>query len=242
MKGGSSFARLGRDIPSTRISGSMNWLFWLHMQQKGNFLARMSTVFGCVKEFIASGKKPKIKSGIIRHKLHESLLKKKNDTELPDSLPPIPLRLIRVELSGETEVLATSLLDEQRYPAEAFGQLYHQRWKVETFFDRLKNKINLELFSGHLPIVIEQDFFASILLANILEICIQKLHSRSENNNPKSQKSPQKKTRSNNLNAMSTRSCERSRWDPQEQAHQSHSRDTTRGRNGTFSYKSWHNS
>lgn len=148
------------------------WLFWFHMQQKGNFLARMPTTFGCVKDFIASGK---AEDHVQYHPPKGTVDSfKKNDTELPDSLPAIPLRLIRVELSsGETEVLATSLFDQARYPATAFEELYHQRWKVETFFDRLKNKLNLELFSGHLPIVIEQDFFASILLANILEIRLQ---------------------------------------------------------------------
>ncbi|MEM9986012.1 MAG: IS4 family transposase [Bacteroidota bacterium] len=148
------------------------WLFWVHMQQQGHFLARMPATFGCVKDFIASGK---AEDHVHYHPPKGTADSfKKNDTELPDSLPAIPLRLIRVELSsGETEVLATSLFDRELYPAEAFAELYHQRWKVETFFDRLKNKLNLELFSGHLPIVIEQDFFASILLANILEICLQ---------------------------------------------------------------------
>jgi len=42
---------------------------------------------------------------------------------------PIPLRLIRVKLkSGEIEVLATLLLEEQTYPSTWFKHLYHLRW------------------------------------------------------------------------------------------------------------------
>ena len=41
------------------------------------------------------------------------------------SCEPIPLRLIRVQLNGgETEVLATSLLDEESYPMGGFKRLY----------------------------------------------------------------------------------------------------------------------
>jgi hypothetical protein len=42
------------------------------------------------------------------------------------------VRLVRVRLrGGETEVLATSVLDEARLPARLFAQLYHRRWSVE---------------------------------------------------------------------------------------------------------------
>jgi hypothetical protein len=37
--------------------------------------------------------------------------------------------LVRVTLkSGETEVLATSLLDEAAFPTHVFKDLYHLRW------------------------------------------------------------------------------------------------------------------
>lgn len=47
----------------------------------------------------------------------------------------VTLRLIRVRLpNGKWEVLATSLLDQKRYPACAFAALYGQRWGVEEAF------------------------------------------------------------------------------------------------------------
>ena len=43
----------------------------------------------------------------------------------------ITYRLIRVELPNETEVLATTLLDERFIPAD-FAELYRLRWGIET--------------------------------------------------------------------------------------------------------------
>ncbi len=57
--------------------------------------------------------------------------------QLPEE---ITLRLIRVELEGgETEVLATTLLDATQYPAAEFQQVYGWRWGEETFFDRFNS-------------------------------------------------------------------------------------------------------
>ncbi|MGX6564756.1 hypothetical protein [Cupriavidus necator] len=41
------------------------------------------------------------------------------------------VRLIRqVSPAGKVRVLITNLLDTQRYPAAAFRELYHQRWRI----------------------------------------------------------------------------------------------------------------
>jgi hypothetical protein len=44
------------------------------------------------------------------------------------SIKPLRLRLVRVELDNEVEVLITNLLDNERYPARGFKALYHLRW------------------------------------------------------------------------------------------------------------------
>jgi hypothetical protein len=46
---------------------------------------------------------------------------------------PPRVRLIRhVAPNGQVRVLMTNLLDTQRFPAGAFGDLYHQRWSVRS--------------------------------------------------------------------------------------------------------------
>jgi hypothetical protein len=52
--------------------------------------------------------------------------------ELPGSLR---LRFIKILLAdGEVGLLATSLLDQKRYPLRDFKKLYYKRWRIETFF------------------------------------------------------------------------------------------------------------
>lgn len=78
------------------------------------------------------------------------------------------VRLVRVELpGGETEVLLTTLLDSQAYPASEFRQVYGWRWKEETSFDRFKNIFEVERLSGSSPLAIEQDVRGVLLLANL---------------------------------------------------------------------------
>ena len=80
----------------------------------------------------------------------------------------IKIRLVRVILSsGEVEVLITSLLDEIKYPNSVFKPLYFKRWGIETRYDVLKNSLRIENFSGLSEIVIQQDFFITLLIANV---------------------------------------------------------------------------
>jgi len=71
---------------------------------------------------------------------------------------PITLRLIRVDLQEEAEVLITNLMDEKRYPAIEFKRLYHLRWGVEKFYKRLKHHQEIENLSGKSVQVVLQGF------------------------------------------------------------------------------------
>lgn len=80
----------------------------------------------------------------------------------------LKVRFVTVRLStGELEVLGTSLLDEQAYPSESFEQVYWSRWAIETFYGRLKGRLDLENFSGQTVIAVQQDFQATLFLSNL---------------------------------------------------------------------------
>ncbi|NRS88082.1 hypothetical protein HNQ02_000992, partial [Flavobacterium sp. 7E] len=88
----------------------------------------------------------------------------------------LKVRLIRIVLSnGEIEVLMTSLLDSQIFPASIFKELYFLRWGIETFYDELKNKLKLEYFTGYSKASIEQDFFCTIFISNLQSTIINDL-------------------------------------------------------------------
>ncbi len=80
----------------------------------------------------------------------------------------IECRLIKVELdTGETEILCTSLTDMEKYPIYEFKDLYHFRWNEEEAYKLLKNRVELEDFSGKTAVAVQQDFHAKIFLLTL---------------------------------------------------------------------------
>ena len=93
-----------------------------------------------------------------------------------DRNTPIKVRLIRIDLpSGQTELLITSLLNSKQYPKKIFKTLYFKRWKVETFYDELKNKLKVEYFSGYSNQTILQDFNAALFISNVQTLIVNDL-------------------------------------------------------------------
>lgn len=83
----------------------------------------------------------------------------------------LTVRLVRVELSsGQTEVLITTLREEDGYETEAFKDLYNKRWGVETGIGTAKNILQLESMSGQTAQSVYQDFYATILVTNLVSL------------------------------------------------------------------------
>lgn len=98
----------------------------------------------------------------------------------------ISIRVVRFELpGGEKETLISDLFE---LPFEAFKGLYFKRWPIETKYDVVKNKLELENFSGYSKNIILQDFWASMHVANMVTVVRQKADAdiqkeRAEKNN-----------------------------------------------------------
>jgi hypothetical protein len=146
-----------------------NWLFALLFAKQRHFCIRLKLDFSNqVKAFVASG----TSSAVIEITPDSSQRKDFAEHGLP--LQPFLLRLVRVPLkSGQTEVLATSLLNEAQWPAAAFAALYQKRWRIEEAFRHLKCRLKLEQFGGETPQAIRQEFHAAILLHNLATIAAQ---------------------------------------------------------------------
>ncbi|WP_405290220.1 transposase [Methanobrevibacter sp.] len=88
--------------------------------------------------------------------------------EYAEKIRNFKIRIVKVKLkNGKTETLLTNLPNKIATPKE-LKQLYGDRWKIETNYDRLKNKLHIEKFIGKKKIIIEQDFYSHICLFNIL--------------------------------------------------------------------------
>lgn len=79
----------------------------------------------------------------------------------------IPVRVIKFRLkSGENETLITDLMDLD-IGMSGFKALYFKRWPIETKYDEIKRKLEIENFSGRLADNIRRDFYATMVLTNL---------------------------------------------------------------------------
>lgn len=80
----------------------------------------------------------------------------------------IKIRMVKLKISsGVTEILLTNLYDKLLYSNEDLKCLYGLRWGIETSYNAQKNQMQIEQFSGHRIICIQQDFHASVFVSNL---------------------------------------------------------------------------
>jgi len=140
------------------------YLFYLLRAKGVEFCFRMKEEWWLpVRHFIESGKKEMIVAFSLPAK----------DVKKPDGIkfkaePPVSCRLVLVELdNGEKEVLCTSLTDTIAYPVDSFKELYHFRWGIEEGYKLLKERLDLEDFSGKTAKAVKQDFHAKMLMMTL---------------------------------------------------------------------------
>lgn len=105
-------------------------------------------------------------------------LKVVKEAKEPDQVIEIPdgnkgfinIRVVKFLLdSGVEETLITNL-SAQGFGIQELKELYFKRWGVETKYNELKNRLQLENFTGDTPIAVEQDFYASMYLCNMIAL------------------------------------------------------------------------
>ena len=138
------------------------WLYAHHIKHNHAFCMRAKTNQNLlVKEFISSNKK----EAIVTFEPNKSSMLSCEERGLPSA--PITLRLVRVDLPNEVEVLITNLMDTNKYEASLFKSLYHLRWGIEENYKRLKQWVEVENFSGKSALSVKQDFYAKIVAMNL---------------------------------------------------------------------------
>lgn len=136
---------------------------WAVYHQRQLLIRCQSNSFGVVEDFLASEETDRVVD------LHCSNRKTTRSDLKALGLPEqVRVRLLKFTLpAGETEVLLTTLCDQQSYPGDEFYQVYGWRWNQETYYDRIKNICEVERFSGLSKLAIEQDFHGVIFLATL---------------------------------------------------------------------------
>ncbi len=156
-------ARPGDVLINDRGFTGYRYLAW-HHRLGLHYIARCSSgSFAAAQEMFR-------KNRAARSKLVKLFASSQEKSELRRLGLPLELtvRFLSVRLpTGELEVLVSSLLDESRYPAEGFLEVYHWRWNHETFYGVIKGRLDLENFSGQTAEAVRQDFHSTLLLCNV---------------------------------------------------------------------------
>jgi predicted RNA binding protein YcfA (HicA-like mRNA interferase family) len=90
--------------------------------------------------------------------------------EIKNKKEKLKVRVLKFQLdSGLTEVLITNIFDETISVSD-FKKLYFKRWGIEVKYNELKNKLQIENFTGETSIAIKQDFYATVYLSNMVTL------------------------------------------------------------------------
>jgi hypothetical protein len=140
------------------------WLVAVLNQREIPFCMRVEKTansgFSCVRDFMRSGLSEQIVT--LRAVERSDALAYECPSE------PQTVRLVRhIAPNGRVRVLMTNLFDKRRFPVSLFGDLYHQRWRIEEAFKRLKHRLNLEHVSGLSQQAVVQDVAAKVLCDNL---------------------------------------------------------------------------
>jgi hypothetical protein len=79
--------------------------------------------------------------------------------------------------SGKREALITNL-EEGEMESAVFSERYYKRWPLETKYSQIKQKFELENFSGRLADNIKQDFYAMMTATNMLASALREANRK----------------------------------------------------------------
>ena len=92
-------------------------------------------------------------------------LHSKEDKDLLKNIKEIETRFVKFT---EEKIFITNL-EQEEFCAKEIYDLYFKRWKIELLYEKVKNKMVIENFSGQSENIIKQEFYAQIFLLNIAE-------------------------------------------------------------------------
>lgn len=121
----------------------------------------------------------------------------------------IKVRLVRVILdTGEIEVLATSILEEEQLSPDELKTIYGLRWGVETFFSTLKGRLALDNFTGKSVEAIKQDIWSTVFISNLETVMTEDIQKEINEANIAKNCAPKKINKAVSFNAIKTMAFE----------------------------------
>jgi len=145
---------------------SIELLIWLEMRNIKYICRLQSTTYKKEREAMLSDDE------WIELKLHSDRLRKASREDVikrAKEMKTLKVRMSQVLLpTGEIEYLISNM-EKEIISEKEMKEAYYKRWQVEIGYDILKNKLQVENFTGRTQITIEQDFHAQIYVFNLLQ-------------------------------------------------------------------------
>lgn len=141
------------DVMTTVVRGGEN-RHWL-MRAKKNSVWKVHKRLGRHDELVEITVRPKTR---------------RKDPTLPES---IIARAIRYQRKGfPPQILLTSMLDVEKYPADEIRTLYHERWEIELGYGEIKTDMleRLETIRSKSPQAVEQELWGLLTAYNLIRL------------------------------------------------------------------------
>lgn len=100
---------------------------------------------------------------------------RRKDSSLPTHFDA---RAIRYQRKGfPPQLLLTSLVDDERYPASELRALYHERWEIELGFGEIKTDMleRLETIRSKTPLAVAQEMWGLLIAYNLVRLEMQRI-------------------------------------------------------------------
>ncbi len=119
--------------------------------------------FGAIKSFFAS---PESETQIPIQPASQTRTQIR--AHYPDlDIVPLKLRLLKYKIGENVFCLGTTLLDGQRYPFQAFIDVYHGQWGIEELYKVSKRTFTIEDFHAKTERGVKQEIFAHFVLVTL---------------------------------------------------------------------------
>jgi hypothetical protein len=88
------------------------------------------------------------------------------------------MRVVRYQRKGfRPQLLLTSLLEPERYPAAELRALYHERWEIELGFGEIKTDMleRLETIRSKSPTAVAQEMWGLLIAYNLVRVEMKRI-------------------------------------------------------------------
>ncbi len=138
----------------------------LHEEEPRHFVIRCKSGFN--KEVTAFARGSKRSKIVALRPSYKSIAMLRENDYIITPQTTISVRMVEVNLpNGEQEILLTSLCDETLYSNDELKYLYGLRWGIETAYGKQKGQVQMEQFSGHRVLCVQQDYAATLFACNL---------------------------------------------------------------------------